>query len=32
MVEDTNSESYRAKTIIMAAINKGKIEPVIKIL
>ena len=32
MVEDTNSESFRAKTIIMTAINKGKIEPVIKIL
>ena len=31
MVEDGSSESQRAKTIIMAAINKGKIDPVIKI-
>ena len=33
MVEpESNSESFRAKTIIMTAINKGKIEPVVKIL
>ena len=32
MVEDSNSESFRAKTIIMTAINKGKIDPVVKIL
>ena len=32
MDADSNSESFRAKTIIMTAINKGKIEPVVKIL
>ena len=32
MVQAPTDENQRAKTIIMTAINKGKIEPVIKIL
>ena len=32
MVEAETSDQQRAKTIIMTAINKGKIDPVIKIL
>ena len=31
MVEEGSSEAQRAKTIIVAAITKGKIDPVIKI-